>query len=453
MMNYGTIKRQVVVEGDQVAFEAGEQVVIESIQPNQQNPAFKYVVLSNRLQKRFQLSDNDVQPAQAPQPQQPAPAQVPSLQKPARKPLQPSAKRPRARRAAFGWRTVVIIAVAVLVAAGLVVGLVLWSGKSKKIPATTWTNTGGAVSSFMVGPFAYDPAHNLLYAGCINNVSPNVYVGKGVWKYDGTTWTDVSGAVSNFGVESLAYDPTRDLLYASFKNESAAAPTGVWKFDGTTWADTGGGVSSDHISSLAYDSTHKILYAGTGQSGVWKYDGTMWIATAGGVSSFSVDSLAYDSAHNQLYAGCLDVSTNTCKGVWKYNGSNWSDTGGGLSKFSGNVIWSLTYDSTHNLLYAGTNFHGVWKYDGSTWTDTAGGVTKFTVWNLACDPVNNLVYAGTNENGVWRYDGSTWTTADAGSKQTDAALAYDSGHKVLYAGRSLKGKGLGAWKMTEVGGP
>jgi hypothetical protein len=82
MTNNGTIKRQVVVEGGQVAFEEGEQVVIESIQPNQQNPAFKYVVLSNRLQKRFQLSDNDIQPDQAPQPQQPAPAQPPSQQMP-----------------------------------------------------------------------------------------------------------------------------------------------------------------------------------------------------------------------------------------------------------------------------------------------------------------------------------------------------------------------------------
>ena len=52
-MSQGTIKRQVVVEGSQVAFEAGEQVVIESIQPNLQNPAFKYVVFSNRLRNGF----------------------------------------------------------------------------------------------------------------------------------------------------------------------------------------------------------------------------------------------------------------------------------------------------------------------------------------------------------------------------------------------------------------
>jgi hypothetical protein len=60
-MNQGTIKRQVVVEGNQVAFEAGETVEIESTQPNLQNPAFKYVVLSQRLQRRFQLSDDDIQ--------------------------------------------------------------------------------------------------------------------------------------------------------------------------------------------------------------------------------------------------------------------------------------------------------------------------------------------------------------------------------------------------------
>src|SRR5450759_1002211 len=78
-MSQGTIKRQVVVENNQVAFEAGEQVEIESVQPNPQNPVYKYIVYSSRLQKRFQLSDDDVLPLQVQQsyppevlPQQPA---------------------------------------------------------------------------------------------------------------------------------------------------------------------------------------------------------------------------------------------------------------------------------------------------------------------------------------------------------------------------------------------
>ena len=73
-LNQGTIKRQVLVEGNQVAFEAGEQVEIESVQPNLQNPAFKYVVLSQRLQKRFQLSDDDIELTQV---QQSSPSEVP----------------------------------------------------------------------------------------------------------------------------------------------------------------------------------------------------------------------------------------------------------------------------------------------------------------------------------------------------------------------------------------
>jgi len=60
-MSQGRITRHVVVEDGQVAFEAGEQVEIEGVQPNPQRPEFKYVVFSFRLQRRFQLSDNDVQ--------------------------------------------------------------------------------------------------------------------------------------------------------------------------------------------------------------------------------------------------------------------------------------------------------------------------------------------------------------------------------------------------------
>ena len=60
-MSQGTIKRQVIVENNQVAFEAGETVEIESVQPNPQNPAIKYVALSQRLQNMFQLSDDDIQ--------------------------------------------------------------------------------------------------------------------------------------------------------------------------------------------------------------------------------------------------------------------------------------------------------------------------------------------------------------------------------------------------------
>ena len=59
-MNKGTIKRQIVVEGDIIAFEAGEQVEIESVQPNPERPEYKYVVFSRTLNRRFQLSEADI---------------------------------------------------------------------------------------------------------------------------------------------------------------------------------------------------------------------------------------------------------------------------------------------------------------------------------------------------------------------------------------------------------
>ena len=52
-----------VLVNDDLAFKQGETVVIESIQPNQQRPEYKYVVLSTRLGERFQLSEADVSSA------------------------------------------------------------------------------------------------------------------------------------------------------------------------------------------------------------------------------------------------------------------------------------------------------------------------------------------------------------------------------------------------------
>lgn len=53
-----------------LAFVKGEQVVVEDIVPNSDRPKYQYVVLSEKLQKKFQLSDDDcdkhvpVEPAQ-----------------------------------------------------------------------------------------------------------------------------------------------------------------------------------------------------------------------------------------------------------------------------------------------------------------------------------------------------------------------------------------------------
>lgn len=60
------IIRDIVINGN-VAFKKGEAVLVETISPNPQRPDYKYVVLSKSLNKRFQLSDDDliVLPAQS----------------------------------------------------------------------------------------------------------------------------------------------------------------------------------------------------------------------------------------------------------------------------------------------------------------------------------------------------------------------------------------------------
>lgn len=56
-----SITRDIVVDG-KTAFMNGETVVVEKIEPNPSRPRYRYVVLSKRLMKRFQLSDQDVVP-------------------------------------------------------------------------------------------------------------------------------------------------------------------------------------------------------------------------------------------------------------------------------------------------------------------------------------------------------------------------------------------------------
>ena len=139
-MNQGNIKRQVIVEGDQIAFEAGEQVAIEDVQPNPQNPAFKYVVFSNKLQKRFQLSDNDIQPIQADK--QSSPPELPPSSQPVKQVVtQEPAYRPPSRLATFGWWKIAVIGVSVLVVIGVVVGFVVLknANDNKTVSATSGT--------------------------------------------------------------------------------------------------------------------------------------------------------------------------------------------------------------------------------------------------------------------------------------------------------------------------
>jgi hypothetical protein len=259
-----------------------------------------------------------------------------------------------------------------LLYAGTAGGVWVYDGSS-------WTDTGGGLSTYRIDALAYDSSHNLLYAGAYDH---------GVWVYDGSSWTDTGGGLSTYEIHSLAYDSIHNLLYAGTHVH------GVWVYNGSSWTDTGGGVSADHIDSLAYDSSHNLLYAGTGYNGVWVYDGSSWTNTNGGVSTYWITSLAHDSAHNRLYAGTRYYH----EGVWVYDGSSWTGTGE-LSTTA--IEYSLAYDSSLNLLYAGTAANGVWVYDGSSWTNTNGGVSTYLIGSLLYDPVHNTLYAGTWGHGMW----------------------------------------------------
>jgi hypothetical protein len=59
-----------IMVGDVKAFQSGESVVMERIDPNEQRPQFRYVVHSTALDRKFQLSDLDLKlaPITPPQP-------------------------------------------------------------------------------------------------------------------------------------------------------------------------------------------------------------------------------------------------------------------------------------------------------------------------------------------------------------------------------------------------
>jgi len=55
----GVVQRDVVI-GGVVAFKQGERVVVEAESPDPQRPEYRYVVLSQSLNKKFRLSDMDL---------------------------------------------------------------------------------------------------------------------------------------------------------------------------------------------------------------------------------------------------------------------------------------------------------------------------------------------------------------------------------------------------------
>lgn len=111
------IRRDVIVGGE-VAFKKGEEVSVEKIDPNPGQPENRYVVKSDRLQKRFQLSDKDI----SRQSEKTTVGRVASTPGEAMKKV-PASKTAR-WTSRISWKPVVIIALVVVVAAGI--GVALW---------------------------------------------------------------------------------------------------------------------------------------------------------------------------------------------------------------------------------------------------------------------------------------------------------------------------------------
>lgn len=144
-----TIVSDILINGV-LAFAAGERVTIESITPNANDPQFRYVVLSSRTAKRYQLRDGDITMAPAPEaPLPPVGAQPPAqgvfvpgpVPPPARaargsRPPKKAAKPVKAARGTGGGHGLkvltVVLVVLLVAAAGGAVYLYLKSNDTKK---------------------------------------------------------------------------------------------------------------------------------------------------------------------------------------------------------------------------------------------------------------------------------------------------------------------------------
>jgi hypothetical protein len=72
----GHVRREIIVNGV-VAFQRNQLVTVEKVDPNPQRPEYKYVVYSRDLERRFQLTDDDIE--QAPSYIAPRPAAQPFI--------------------------------------------------------------------------------------------------------------------------------------------------------------------------------------------------------------------------------------------------------------------------------------------------------------------------------------------------------------------------------------
>ena len=129
MITSGTscnITYDIIVEG-QEAFRAGEIVMVEDVSPNPERPEYKYVVTSRVLQRKFQLSENDLKQtssAYAPAPTPTPPAQYTQV--------------PQPRQSGRGkWVAIALIAIV------LIIGIAVYATDNEK---SNRTNTQSEVT-------------------------------------------------------------------------------------------------------------------------------------------------------------------------------------------------------------------------------------------------------------------------------------------------------------------
>ncbi len=168
------------------------------------------------------------------------------------------------------------------------------------------TPTWSKIASFKTDSLAFDTALDIIYAGTYLGgvqrcISPNT----------STSWQTINNGLGFNGIGPIAFDPTRNRVYAGTLRNGVSSKNGVWcctsPDTSPTWTDTGGGVSGYMIASQVCDTNHNIVYVGTYDYGIWRCTSPdtspVWtkIGTRSELSYHS--NLAYDEAHDLLYCG------------------------------------------------------------------------------------------------------------------------------------------------------
>lgn len=263
-----------------------------------------------------------------------------------------------------------------------------------------------------------------------------------------SSWVDLTtgklGGTGEAGISCIAFDPTHDILFAGTGDGVSRCTS---PRTNPIWTKMAGGTKLEWISTLLYEPTHSVLYA-AGGPGVYRWtnpEGSGAWTTTNGVGNNI--SLAYDPEQNILYSGtgagpyrCADPTGSP----------SWAQMEGGAR---GAGTGSLLYDQGRHVLFAATNTQGkgVWKYQDETWTnldvdfassDTIGGSTQ-----LAYDSRRDVLYqAGLNHSsvnetpitGIKRCENATtapsWSLLKGQNPYYFSPLAYDKDNDVLHAG-------------------